>query len=265
MPDVFGPDMSAKPVLTASIVAILLGAILATAMLASPAGAAPRKPIKGIDVSRFQGRVGWNLVGRTDIRFAYLAASRGHRHDCTVVPEECGADPWFERNYEKARRAGLRVGAYHRAFAAGPGRKRAQADARREANRFIAVVGEVRGHDLRPALDVEHPFTRLGERNLRVWIRTWLRRVERKLDVKPIVYTNASSWAATGDTTWFATNGYPLWVANFDVKRPQVPAGNWAGKGWTVWQYTSSGRIRGIDGAVDRNRLKKGFGKLNPR
>ena len=54
-------------------------------------------------------------------------------------------------------------------------------------------------------------------------------------------------------------------VANFDVPRPLVPAGNWAGKGWTVWQYTSKGRARGIDGNVDRNRLKKGFGKLEPR
>jgi lysozyme len=249
----------------ASIVTTLLATLLACLLVPALAAAAPRKPVKGIDVSRFQGRVGWKLVGSTDIRFAYLAASRGFGRDCTVVPEECGRDPWFERNYEKARGVGLRVGAYHRAFAAGPGRKNAKADARREANRFVAVVGKVRGRDLRPALDVEHPFTRLGERNLRVWIRTWLRRVERKLDVKPIVYTNASSWAATGDTTWFATNGYPLWVANFDVPRPLVPAANWSGKGWTVWQYTSSGRIRGIEGAVDRNRLKRGFGKLNPR
>ena len=90
-----------------------------------------------------------------------------------------------------------------------------------------------------------------------------MKRVEKKLHVKPLIYTNTSSWLATGDTTWFATNGYPLWVANFDVPRPSVPAQNWAGKGWTVWQYTSSGRARGIDGAVDRNRLKKGFGKLN--
>jgi lysozyme len=240
---------------------------LAAALLLPAAGAdgAKRKPVKGIDVSRFQGRIGWNQVGKTKIRFAYLAASRGYGKDCTVVPEECGRDPWFDRNYEKAREAGLRVGAYHRAFAAGPGRESAKADARREANRFANVVGKVRRRDLRPVLDVEHPFKRLDEATLRVWIRTWMRRVERRLDVKPLIYTNASSWAATGDTTWFANHGYPLWVANFDVPKPLVPAQNWAGKGWTIWQYTSSGRARGIEGPVDRNRLKKGFGKLDPR
>ncbi len=92
-----------------------------------------------------------------------------------------------------------------------------------------------------------------------------MNRVEKKLGVKPIIYTNASSWSATGDTTSFAADGYPLWVANFDVDRPLVPASNWGGKSWTIWQYTSSGRVRGIDGNVDRNRLRKGFGKLNAR
>ncbi len=247
--------------ITAAAIAVLL-----TGLLALPAAdAAKRKPIKGIDVSRFQGRIAWNQVGKTKIRFAFLAASRGSGRDCTVVPEECGRDPFYARNYEKAKEAGLRVGAYHRAFAAGPGRDNAKLDARKEANRFIGAVGKVRRNDLRPVLDVEHPFKRLEEQTLRIWIRTWMNRVEKKLGVKPLVYTNSSSWLATGDTTWFANNGYPLWVANFDVPRPSVPAQNWAGKGWTVWQYTSSGRARGIDGAVDRNRLKKGFGKLNPR
>ena len=241
-----------------------VAAVLLLGLAAIPAGAAKPKPVKGIDVSRFQGKIAWNQVGKTKISFAYLAASRGYGMDCTVVAEECGRDPFYDRNYEKAKEAGLRVGAYHRAFAAGPGRDEAKADARREANRFIAVVGKVRRNDLRPVLDVEYPFKRLDEEALRIWIRTWMNRVEKKLRVKPLIYTNTSSWLATGDTTWFANNGYPLWVANFDVPKPSVPAQNWAGKNWTVWQYTSSGRARGIEGAVDRNRLKKGFGKLNP-
>jgi lysozyme len=247
------------------ITAVALAAVVATITFAAPAGAAQPKPVKGIDVSRFQGRVGWNQVGQTKLRFAFVAASRGYGEDCTVVPEECGRDPWFDRNYHKAKRAGLRVGAYHRAFPAGPDRWEAKLDARKEANRFIAVVGKVRRNDLRPVLDVEFPFKRLDEPTLRIWIRTWINRVEKKLDVKPLIYTNASSWAATGDSTWFANNGYPLWVANFDVSEPLVPAQNWAGKGWTVWQYTSTGRARGIEGHVDRNRLKNGFGKLEPR
>jgi lysozyme len=238
---------------------------LALLLLLVPTAGAAKKPIKGIDVSRFQGRIAWNEVGKTDLRFAYVQASRGSGRDCTVVPEECGRDQYFSRNYRNAKKAGLRVGAYHRAFAKGRTRGKAKRDARAEAHRFIDVVGRVRADDLRPALDVEVPFRRLDAGRLRLWIRTWANRVEKKLHVKPVIYTNSSSWLATGDTTSFAEDGYPLWVANFDVRRPSVPADNWAGRGWTIWQYTSSGRVRGISGNVDRNRLKKGFGKLEPR
>lgn len=227
--------------------------------------AAVKEPIKGIDVSRFQGEISWRKVGKTDVRFAYAQASRGSGKDCTVVAEECGRDQYYSRNYANAKAAGLRVGAYHRAFPQGPDRADAKDDARAEANRFINVVGKIRSNDLRPALDVEYPFKRLDEGTLRLWIRTWANRVEKKLKVKPLIYTNTSSWLETGNTTSFANGGYPLWVANFDVPKPSVPAENWAGKGWTIWQYTSSGRVHGISGNVDRNRLKKGFGKLNPR
>jgi lysozyme len=88
-------------------------------------------------------------------------------------------------------------------------------------------------------------------------------RVERKLGAKAIIYTNNSSWLATGDTTSFALQGHPLWVANFDVPKPAVPAADWAGKGWSIWQYTSSGHVRGVSGAVDRNRLASGFGRIS--
>ena len=173
---------------------------LALLLPLAPTAGAARGPIKGIDVSRFQGRIAWNKVGKTDLRFAYVQASRGSGRDCTVVPEECGRDQYFARNYGNAKAAGLRVGAYHRAFAKGRTRSKAKQDARAEANRFIDVVGRVRSDDLRPALDVEVPFRRLDEGRLRLWIRTWANRVEKKLRVKPVIYTNSSSWLATGDT-----------------------------------------------------------------
>lgn len=246
--------------------AVALAAIVLAVIGATHGAAAPAKPIKGIDVSRFQGKIAWKAVGKTDLRFAYVQASRGTGKDCTVAPDTCGGDPYWDRNYSKAKNeAGLRVGAYHRAFAQGGTRSNAREDARAEANRFIGVVGKVRRHDLRPALDLEYPFKHLDPNRLRLWIWTWMNRVEKKLRVKPIIYTNQSSWAAAGDTTSFATSGYPLWVADFDADRPAMPASNWAGKGWTIWQYTSTGRVRGITGNVDRNRLKKGFAKLEPR
>jgi lysozyme len=253
---------------TAALAALALLALIT----ASRAAAAPTGPsgIRGIDVSRFQGHIAWKQVGRTETKFAFIAASRGSGDDCSVVPEECGADPYYLRNYKAARAAGLRVGAYHRAFASDPGTEPtgvegAKLDAREEADVFIAQVGQLRGRDLLPVLDLETPFKGMDEPELRAWVSAWLARVERKLGSSPIIYTNNSSWQATGDTTSFALEGHPLWVANFDVPSPLVPAQNWAGKGWSIWQFTSSGHVRGVTGSVDKNRLAKGFGKIKVR
>jgi GH25 family lysozyme M1 (1,4-beta-N-acetylmuramidase) len=41
-----------------------------------------------------------------------------------------------------------------------------------------------------------------------------------------------------------------------------VPANNWAGHGYSVWQFTSSGRVPGISGRVDMDRLGKGLAKI---
>ncbi len=249
-----------------------LAALAALALLATAAAPAAAKPkhIRGIDVSRFQGHIAWKQVGKTKLRFAFIQASRGSGTDCLVAPDQCGADPYYRRNYRKARAERLRVGAYHRAFASDPGTEidgieGAKLDARAEANLFAATVGRLRGRDLRPVLDLETPFTGLNAEELNAWIRAWLARVERKLGASPIIYTNNSSWQATGDTTAFALDGHPLWVANFDVRSPLVPARNWAGRGWAIWQFTSSARVRGITGNVDKNKLARGFGRIKVR
>ncbi len=221
------------------------------------------KLIPGIDVSRFQGEIDWERVGETNVEFAFVQASRGDGGDCAVVPDRCGADEFYAANYLGATEAGIRVGAYHRAFADGRGRKSARRDARKEANLFLEQVGALRQGDLLPALDVETPFGGLNRRSLRAWVHAWLKRVRRKLGVRAIIYTNSSSWQATGDTRKFARRGHPLWVANWGVSSPSVPADNWNGEGWTIWQYTSSGRVKGIGGRVDRNRLRVGLDAIS--
>lgn len=234
--------------------------VLAAVALACLAPAAAAERVRGIDVSRFQGKIDWGRVGQTQVEFAFVQASRGSGDDCAVAPTSCGADPFYDRNHRRARAAGIRVGAYHRAFAGGGGRKATRRDARVEARIFTREVGRLGDRDLLPALDLESPFGDLGARRLTLWIRVWLDRVEEELGAAPIIYTNTSSWQATGDTTRFARQGHPLWVANWHVRRPSVPAQNWAGEGWTVWQHTSSGSVRGIGGRVDRNRLRAGAG-----
>ena len=230
-----------------------------------PAGGRAGGPVLGIDVSRFDGTIDWQRVADAGIEFAFVQASRGNGRDCTVKPLRCGRDKFYESNYRHARREDVRVGPYHRAFVGGDTIEAVRRDARHESLLFAREVGALRRGDLRPVLDVEVPFAGLDPRELRAWIHTWLEVVRRRLGVRPMIYTNTSSWQATGNTRWFARTGHRLWVANWEVTAPSVPAGNWDGQGWAVWQYTSSGRVPGVAGTVDRDRLGTGFGPISVR
>ena len=241
---------------------VLVTALVALALAAGAVPAHAGTKAIGIDVSRFQGRIDWPTVAGAGIGFAFVQASRGSGADCTVRPGQCGPDPFFAANRLAAEASGIRVGAYHRAFATGATDAAARADALTEANTFIPAVGSLQRGELIPVLDVETPFTGMTSRSLRTWIRVFVKRVTKKLGRKPMIYTNASSWSATGNTTEFARARYPLWVAEWGVSHPTVPAGNWAGRGYWVWQYTSSGRVPGISGRVDMDRLGKRLGKI---
>jgi lysozyme len=236
--------------------------VVATICLA-PASAGAGTRAMGIDVSRFQGPIDWPTVATAGgIRFAFVQASRGSGTDCTVKPAQCGADPYFASNRVAAESNGIRVGAYHRAFAAGGTADTARADAIAEADVFLGTVGSLQSGELVPVLDVETPFSGMTATSLRTWIRVWVKKVNKRLGRKPMIYTNASSWGATGSTREFAKANYPLWVAEWGVSRPSVPAGNWAGHGYSVWQYSSSGTVPGITGKVDQDRLGRGLGTI---
>jgi GH25 family lysozyme M1 (1,4-beta-N-acetylmuramidase) len=240
----------------------LITALCVLALAAVTGTAQAGTKAMGIDVSRFQGAIDWPSVAGSGIDFAYVQASRGSGADCTVKPAQCGPDPYFAANRLAAESAGVRVGAYHRAFASGATAPEARADALAEADIFIAGVGSLQHGELIPVLDAESPFTGMTSASLRTWIRVFVKRVTKKLGRKPMIYTNASSWAATGNTTEFARARYPLWVAEWGVSRPSVPASNWGGRGYSVWQYTSSGSVPGISGRVDMDRLGKKLGKI---
>ena len=244
--------------------ALLLALICALCLAAAPASATAKRA-RGIDVSRFQGTIDWAQVRGSGIRFAFVQASRGSGSDCAVKPDNCGADPYFAANRVNAAANGIRIGPYHRAFATGANLAEARADAGAEAAVFIAQVGALNSGELIPVLDVETPFTGLNAKRLTTWIRVWVKRVRKGLGRKPMIYTNASSWGYTGHTREFARARYPLWVAEWGVRKPTVPASNWAGRGWSVWQWTSSGSVPGISGRVDMNRLRVRLRKLTVR
>ena len=112
-----------------------------------------------------------------------------------------------------------------------PPRLRRRRDAGRDPARRAARGGGVhrvgrQPEGRRPAAGARRrdPFDGLDALDLQLWMRVWLRKVEAALRAKPIIYTNHSSWVATGDPTDFALAGHRLWVAQWEVNKPLVPA-----------------------------------------
>ncbi|MGZ8601205.1 MAG: GH25 family lysozyme [Actinomycetota bacterium] len=191
--------------------------------------------LPGIDVSHWQGTIDWERVAEKGKRFAFLKATDGHDF----------LDPTFFTNRAGARANGLLVGAYH--FARPDPSK---GDAVEEARWFVSQSNPKPGN-LLPVLDLE-TSRRLDQQGVTLWARRWTAEVRRLTGITPLVYTSPYGWKnRTGDSRALARDGSPLWVAHWGVESPLLPAGDWDGNGWHVWQHTSDGHVAGIAGRVD--------------
>src|SRR5437660_10527267 len=218
-----------------------------------PAGAAPagsaataasrtssRNWLEGVDVSNWQGSIDWNKVKGAGKSFAFLKASEGKNY----------VDPYYAQYRQGAAAAGIGIDAYH--FAR-PDLHPAPAGARAEADHYVGVA-KVGVGDVIPVLDLERGDS-LSTNTLLDWTWAWLREVHRRTGLKPMIYSGPYRWSTKmKDTAAFAKAGYRLWLADWcspSSSCPWVPGNDWGGKGWTFWQYTDCGHVRGISGCVD--------------
>lgn len=186
--------------------------------------------IQGIDVSHHQNTIDWKQVGATPARFAFIKALEGIT----------SFDSQFQANWAGAQAAGLLRGAYHFYHPSD--------DPAEQADAFLSIYQPSPG-DLPPALDVEISDGQSAGTIVQ-GIEVWLSKVEAKVGVAPILYTDPSFWKSL-ETQRFGA--YPLWIADYGVSSPVVPAG-WTG--WTFWQFSETGSVSGITGAVDLNHFQ---------
>ncbi len=239
------PRRTPRPSPAVAFLSVLLGlvATVATSFVA-PQAASAAEPTEGIDISHWQGDIDWTQVRAAGKEFAFMKASE----DIDFV------DTTYGLNRARAKAAGFVIGAYH--FAQPdplPG------DAVAEADHFLDTAGIADG-DLPPVLDLERTGG-LTPGALRNWVTGYLERIRERTGVRGVIYTSPNFWANNmASTDWFATNGYRVvWVAHWTTApAPTVPASDWAGFGWTFWQYTSSGTVAGITGRVDLDRFDGG-------
>jgi len=215
----------------------------------TPAPTATPAPawVEGIDVSHWQGTINWPLVAKAGKKFAFMKASDGLITNGTMF-----VDTTYPTNRAQARAAGIPIGAYHFARPdATPG------DAIAEADHFVDTAAPATG-DLLPVLDLETSGG-LSVADLQAWVQAFMEEVHQRTGIRGAIYVSPSFWSTyMGNTATFALNGYQVvWIAHWTTaSQPTMPASNWAGEGWTFWQYTSSGTVSGISGSVDLDRYR---------
>lgn len=191
------------------------------------------KKYKGIDVSLFQGDIDFAAVRRAGIDFVMIKASQGRTADY----DEPFTDPKFVRNRAGAGQAGLYWGVYHYLCA------RSLDEARAEAEYFVELMRPYRDEmKLWCAVDVEDTgfMGGLSRETLSAIVAEFCRIVA-AAGLRPMVYAN--SWWL--DAKFDAPAGVPIWEANWSTNAHPSRA--------KIWQYSSTGTVGGVDGAVDMN------------
>lgn len=228
-------------------ISVWLALLLCMSMFLMPVSAleaAEGRQYSGIDVSRYQGEIDFEQVRQEGVEIVYIRAGEGADYE----------DPYFRENARKAREAGLHYGFYLFVTA------KTVAEARQQAQFFYELIRE-EGADCRPAMDFER-LRGMSRAQINEVGQAFLEELERLQGAQPIIYTDA--YAASH--IWTTEIGYyGLWVANYGVEEPNVPQGPW--DAWVGFQYSDSGRIRGISGDVDLDRFTQGVllhGEENP-
>jgi lysozyme len=194
---------------------------------------AHKMPVKGIDVSYWQGDIDWAQVRAAGVDFAYLKATEGGDH----------IDPRFQENWHAAKRAGLPRGAYHFIYWCRP--------AREQALWFMLNVPQD-PEALPPVLDLEwngHSPTcskRIAAKTAREMIDTLLAAMEAHTGKRPIIYTDTVFHA---DVLEGHYKNYHFWLRSVAAEPKKI----FRNRPWLMWQYTTTGRVRGIAGDVDLN------------
>ena len=184
--------------------------------------------IKGIDISHWNGSIDFDKVKASGVEFVLIKAGGSDKGFYT--------DPTFITNYNKAKAAGLFVGAYYFAGKNFRGVEAGMAD----AHRFIAILN---------GLKFEYPVY--------VDIEAQENRYKEQITDAAIAFCNMLESAGyfvgiyASDIAGFKNKlnherikSYAHWVARYG-EEPEIC------KNYGIWQYSSKGRVPGIIGSVD--------------
>lgn len=187
----------------------------------------PTKPVyKVIDVSDWQDKIDWNKVKADGVVGAIIRYADG-----TTL------DKRFQENMVNAKAAGLHVGSY--IFS----RAKTKAQAEAEAERLFNAC---KPYDLDMPLYIDLEVSSLS-RYADTVAAAFLNKMA-SLGARGGVYANLNWWNhyLTKTARDYSSNAF--WIAQYNDTMDYKPASRMG-----MWQYTSSGKVDGINGNVDMN------------
>lgn len=197
---------------------------------------AEKYPVRGVDVSSYQGKIDWQVLAAQDIQFAYIKATEGSAY----------VDTKFAYNWENASASDLYIGAYH-FFSY-------DSEGKTQAENFIANV-PVRQNSLPPVVDVE--FYGDKEKNppakeeVTRELQAMLDILEEHYGKRPIIYATNKSYQMYIERDF---DNYDIWIRDVIFK----PSSDY----WTFWQFTNRMKLDGYDGKekfIDMNVFRGTF------
>ena len=193
---------------------------------------------RGIDVSNWSGYINWREVRDAGIEVAIIQASEGTFY----------RDPYLHEFYNGAKENGIKVGFYH---FFNPGSSPTPSE---QARYFVDTIRGL-DSDLKLVLDLEQTG---GLDNYEVTRQAieFLEEVRNYsgLDVAVYTYTNFAQYNLYEG---LGLSEYPLWIAQLSEGGPS-PNPIWGNK-YVAWQYSDTGRVRGINASTDLDLVYDGM------
>ena len=192
---------------------------------------------KGIDVSRFQGKIDWDAVAADGVSFAFIrVGNRGYGNGAMVE------DPNFEQNIKGANAAGVKVGVYFFSQAI------TEEEAIEEAYFVLEKIAPYQ-IDCPIVCDLEMIAGDEGRADsLTPEQRTQMMKVFcdtiAAAGYQPMIYMNLEMAAIRVNLE--ELEAYDKWFAYYNPKM-------YFPYEYKVWQYSESGRVAGVPELVDMN------------
>ena len=190
---------------------------------------------RGVDVSHYQGEIDWQKVRDAGFTFAIIRiGGRGYGEEGRLYEDESA-----QRNYEGAKAAGLKVGAYFFSQAI------TEIEAREEAHYALSLIEDWE-MDLPLVFDWEYMgedarTAEMEEADKIRFTKAFCKVVE-YAGVEPMVYV--APWASVD--YMLAVEQYPIWLVLYSDQMTFKYH-------FDYWQYSCTGKVPGIEGDVDIN------------